>query len=72
MSFQDHIQRAVDLSGSQAKLARKAGISQQQISWLLSGDARNVTAEVAVKIEKATNGAITRHHLRPDLFGEAA
>lgn len=70
-TFQDHIQRAVKIAGSQRALAEKAGLSQQMISWLLT-TAPNVTAEVAVKLERATDGAVTRADLRPDLFGEAA
>lgn len=71
MTFQSHIQRAVDLAGSQRALAEKAGLSQQAISWLLN-EAPQVTAEVAIKIERATDGKVSRIDLRPDLFGEAA
>lgn len=71
-TFHPYLERAVEIAGSQRALAEKAGLSQQGISWLLTGGAKNISAEVAVKIEKATAGEITRHMLRPDLFGEAA
>lgn len=31
-----------------------------------------IPVERAIEIEKATAGKVTRQHLRPDLFGEAA
>lgn len=67
----EHIQRAVNLAGSQRALAEKAEISQQLVSWLLN-HADQVSAEVAVAIERATEGAVTRAQLRPDLFGDQA
>ncbi|RWO34764.1 MAG: helix-turn-helix domain-containing protein [Mesorhizobium sp.] len=66
-----HIERAVALLGSQAKLAEAAGYSQQYISWLLSGTQRRVSAEAALAFEKATGGEVSRHDLRPDIFGPA-
>lgn len=56
------------LHGSQSKLAREVGCSQQYISWLLK-DADQISAEMSVAFEKATNGDVSRQHLRPDLFG---
>ncbi len=61
------IQRAIDCHGSQAKLADKMGCSQQQIAYLLK--AKSITAEMAMKVDAATNGAVSRHDLRPDVFG---
>ncbi|MGQ3674276.1 transcriptional regulator [Xanthobacter sp. TB0139] len=66
--FRDHISRAVQIRGSQLKLAQAAGCSQQQISFLLSR-ARRISAEMALRIEAATDGAVSRHDLRPDVFG---
>jgi DNA-binding transcriptional regulator YdaS (Cro superfamily) len=65
------IEKAVTTYGSQAKLAAAAGCSQQLISQLLKGEV-GVTAETALKIDAATNGAISKRELRPDIFGEAA
>ena len=71
MAFQKHIRRAIEDAGSQKALAKKAGLSQQMISFLVTR-ATTVSAEVAVKIERATDGKVSRRELRPDLFGRAA
>lgn len=65
--FRQHVRRAVELAGSQEKLANGAGVSQQHISYLLNS-ASQISAESAVGIERATNGAVPRHVLRPDIF----
>lgn len=71
MNFRHHIERAVALHGSQAKLARAVGCSQQYVSWLLhEGD--QVSAEMALAFERATGGKITRIDLRPDIFAAPA
>lgn len=66
-----HIERAIALAGSQPKLARSSGLSQQHISKLVRGQ-RSPTAEVAVALERATNGAIGRWEIRPDLWDPPA
>lgn len=63
------VQKAVVTLGSQAKLATAAGCSQQLISQLVNGEI-GVTAETAQKIDAATNGAVSKHDLRPDIFGK--
>jgi DNA-binding transcriptional regulator YdaS (Cro superfamily) len=65
--FRAHIARAVELKGSQAKLAADAGCSQQQISYLLN-EAESITAEMAIAIDRATRGAVPKGKLRPDIF----
>jgi DNA-binding transcriptional regulator YdaS (Cro superfamily) len=65
--LRSHIQRAVTLRGSQAKLASAMGCSQQQIAYLLK--ASSITAEMAMKVDEATDGVVSRRHLRPDIFG---
>jgi len=67
-TFREHIARAVALKGSQVKLARAVGCSQQYISWLLH-EAEQISAEMAMKFEAATDNAVSRHDLRPDIFG---
>lgn len=69
-TFHHHIERAIEASGSQAKLAAQVGCSQQYISWLLK-EAKNVSAEMAIRFERGTDGAISRHELRADIFGPA-
>lgn len=68
MKFREHIQKAVELVGSQKALADQIGLSQQGVSWLLN-DATQVSAEIAIKIERATRGEVSKEQLRPDLFG---
>lgn len=58
------------MHGSQAKLAEVIGCSQQQISYLLK--AKSISAEMAMKIDTATNGAVSKNDLRPDIFGTRA
>jgi DNA-binding transcriptional regulator YdaS (Cro superfamily) len=65
--FRTFIHRAIEIKGSQQKLAEAMGCSQQQISYLLNG-ADRVSAEMAIKIERATNRGVSRHDLRPDLY----
>ena len=62
-----HIERAIQHHGSQAKLAEVMGCSQQQISYLLK--AKGITAEMAMRLHDATLGAVSKHELRPDIFG---
>ena len=51
-------------SVSQADFGRKLGVSQAAVSqWL-----RKVPAERVLAIERATDGKVTRHELRPDLY----
>lgn len=66
-AFAPHIERAVSIKGSQAKLAKDMGCSQQYISWLLK-DADRISANMAVAVERATDGEVSRADLRPDLF----
>lgn len=67
--YRTHIEAAVELFGSQAKLAQAAGCSQQYISQLLSGKT-GLSAEKALAFERATGGKISRIVLRPDIFGQ--
>ncbi len=61
-----HILRAIGLLGSQAALAERIDRSQQAVSNMLDG--QPVSGEVAVAIDQATLGQVSRHDLRPDLF----
>lgn len=68
--FRPHIERAIAIHGSQVKLAKEAGCSQQFISWLLK-DAEQISVEMALAFERATDCQVSRHDLRPDVFGDA-
>jgi DNA-binding transcriptional regulator YdaS (Cro superfamily) len=61
-----HIARAIALIGSQAALAERIDRSQQAVSNMLAG--QPVSGAVAVAIDQATRGRVSRHDLRPDLF----
>ena len=68
--IQAAVQRAIEHKGSQAALGAAIKRSQRWISKLARGEAVP-SAEDAIKMEKATDGAIGRAHLRPDIFGAA-
>jgi len=71
MDHRPLIEEAIKIMGSQAALARKTGLTQQGISYLLN-EASQVSAETAVAIHEATGGRISKDKLRPDLFKGAA
>lgn len=61
------IEKAIRLAGSQSQLARQIGTSQATVwKWLNKGLA--VSAKLAVRIEDETQGQVSSHDLRPDLF----
>lgn len=63
------LQKAVTILGSQSALAKAIGKRQGHVwHWLNKGG--KVPAEAVLPIERATNGAVTRHELRPDLYPE--
>jgi len=63
------LESAVKALGTQEALAAALGIRSPSISeWRKRG---NVPVERCVAIEQATNGAVTRYELRPDIFGPA-
>lgn len=51
----------------QADLAAALGVSPGLVSHWNTGRVK-ITAERAKQIEQATNGAVRRHELRPDVF----
>lgn len=70
-TLQDYIKTAVNQFGSQAKLALAMRCSQQQIAYLLNENTRSISAEMAKAVDEATGGTVSRHDLRPDIFGPA-
>lgn len=62
------IQAAIEIVGTQRKLAEAIGVRQQTISKLLLGRRVRVSAEIAAGIHSATSGAVPKWKLRPDLF----
>ena len=73
MSYENpHVRKAIELcENSQSELARRCGgkVRQGHVwKWL---HAEKLTAEASIQIETATDGAVTRYDLRPDVFGQA-
>lgn len=62
-----HLKRAIKHFGTGTKLGEAINRSQQYVSFLVN-DANKVPAEVAVDIEHATGGLVSRWQLRPDLW----
>lgn len=62
-----HISMAIRLAGSQTALASACRVTQAAVSKWAHGGV--VSAANARAIERATNGAVTVHDLRPDIFG---
>jgi DNA-binding transcriptional regulator YdaS (Cro superfamily) len=61
------LKRAIDILGSQTKVAEVVGVSQPSVSYALH-EADDVPAEWCLPIERATKGEVTRHQLRPDIY----
>lgn len=61
------LQKAIDAVGTQAALAKALGVKPQHVWNWLNRD-RRVPAEQVLPIESATDGRVTRHELRPDLY----
>ncbi|EPK3139682.1 helix-turn-helix domain-containing protein [Enterobacter cloacae] len=59
------IQRAIDIAGSQKKLADLCGVAQPTVwRWLHGG---GIDARYVMKIVSATGGKIKATEIRPDL-----
>ena len=52
------------------QFAEMVGVSEGMVGHWITGRYR-VAAERCLRVESATNGAVTRHDLRPDVFGTA-
>jgi DNA-binding transcriptional regulator YdaS (Cro superfamily) len=66
------LERAIKLLGGQVPLAKKIKRTQQHISWALRSERGKISGKDAIKIERATNGAVRRAELRPDIFAQDA
>lgn len=69
------IERAIKQGGgTQEAFAKAIGKKQSYVSMLkrrVVELGRKVPSDICPKIEEATGGAVTRHDLRPDIFGPA-
>jgi DNA-binding transcriptional regulator YdaS (Cro superfamily) len=66
MSFKSYYD-SLDSSGKK-ELSGKMKVTLGYLSQLATGH-RKAGIHVIAKIERATNGALTREQLRPDVFG---
>lgn len=62
------LSRAVEHVGSQKALADKLGVTQSVVWYWLEKAKRGCPAEYVLNIERITDGAVSRHDLRPDLW----
>ncbi len=62
------IRVAVDALGGVSRLARAIGVTPPSVHQWLRGS-RPIPPAQCIPIETATNGAVTRYDLRPDVFG---
>lgn len=62
------LKRAVEIAGGQKALADKLGVTQSTLWYWLDRSKKGVPAEHVIRIEAATDGVVTRHELRPDLY----
>ena len=63
-----NLREYVEKNGGQTQFGKVLGVSQGLVWQWLEGKTR-ITAERALEIERATSGKVTRHDLRPDIFG---
>jgi DNA-binding transcriptional regulator YdaS (Cro superfamily) len=63
------IDRAIELFGSEKKLAAAVGYAQQVFNRAVRRG--RVSPELAIAIQKATGGHVTANELRPDLWRRA-
>lgn len=62
------IQKTISIIGGQSKLASTLGITQPTVWAWINRSKNGVPAEYCAAIEAATNGAVTKSDLRPDLW----
>lgn len=61
------LRRAKDIIGSEAALADVVGVKQPSVNYILRSG-KKVPAEWCLPVERATDGKVSRHELRPDLY----
>ena len=57
-----------DVRGAKAEMAAHLGITATWMALLIA-NRRRASPVLAIKIEEATGGLVTRQQLRPDIFG---
>ena len=56
-----------DVRGAKKEMAKYLGITQTWMALLIAGR-RKASPALALALEKATGGLVTRQELRPDIF----
>lgn len=69
MSPRQALAKAIEICGSQTALAQKIDRKQQSV-WFWLNEANSIPPKVAVAIERATDGQVTRVALCPEVFAE--
>lgn len=62
------LERAIGIAGGQKPLADRIGTTQSQVWYWLARAKKGVPGEYVIPIEQATDGQVSRHDLRPDLY----
>lgn len=62
------LRRAIEIVGSQAKLAEKIDTAQSTVWYWLNKKDGKVPYNFCARVAKATSNRVTKHELRPDLF----
>lgn len=62
------LRRAIEIVGSQAKLAEKIDTAQSTVWYWLNRKNGKVPHDYCAPIAKATKNRVTKEELRPDLF----
>lgn len=58
--------KLLELAGTKSNLAKILGVYPQAVNaWFIRGQ---VSPKIAVQIEKAFDGKIKKHELRPDIY----
>ena len=52
---------------SQTEFGKRIGVTQGMV-WQWLNNERRVSAEKVLAIEEATNGEVSRHDIRPDIY----
>ena len=64
------LKQAIEIVGTQAAFARALGVKPQHV-WNWINRDEKAPADQVLAIEAAVGGKVTRHDLRPDIFGPA-
>ena len=65
-----HLERAVDILGGPSATVERIGATRQALWNWLNAKAQ-ISPEFVLKIERETEGQVTREDLRPDIYPKA-